>query len=452
MDHEQRKPVFPNLQPLHFVRAEVIKTADKLDTNHGDEIELSVTLCDDEFHSVPPPVAVRPSQELASPSGNLERFEFFVATISRQSQGTNNQWTIQHERHSAHRYIEILKPAYNALASQNLHTSIFQQLISLSLQQFKQLLSRLEIAPAALPLPTAPYDIQVLTLLKWAQGSPGVGITRIKAALHDLIVHSPESVLSSVHLEMVSLPGGNFMMGAPDDEPPHYKHERPQHPVNVQPFSIGRYPITQAQWLVVSTMDPVNIAMHSMRPELDDADADSFPVATVDWEQAVEFCDRISRHTGRTYRLPTEAEWEYACRAGTETPFHFGETISPELANYRGPDSYNGGPEGIKRPSTTPVDYFGVANAFGLSDMHGNVFEWCLDRPPLFRGYKGAPTDGSDWLSDVSSTRYVYRGGSWRSGVKGCRSAFRHGKEDGRCSSTSQGDVGFRVVCSAPFS
>lgn len=145
-----------------------------------------------------------------------------------------------------------------------------------------------------------------------------------------------------------------------------------------------------------------------MNKELD-ADPSNFkgdkrPVEQVSWYDAVEFCDRLTAHTKRAYSLPSEAEWEYACRAGTRTPFHFGETITTDLANYRGTDneeykwsgSYGPGPKGIYREQITEVGSFGVANAFGLYDMHGNVWEWCLD--DWHDNYEGAPTDGSAWL------------------------------------------------------
>ena len=138
------------------------------------------------------------------------------------------------------------------------------------------------------------------------------------------------------------------------------------------------------------------------------------------WHEAVEFCQRLSQYAGRTYRLPSETEWEYACRAGTMTSFHFGETITTDLANYQGIDnksfswsgSYGRGPKGIYRGETTPVGSFGVANPFGLYDMHGNVWEWCED--DWHNSYKGAPADGSAWVDETLSERgsRLLRGGS----------------------------------------
>ena len=161
------------------------------------------------------------------------------------------------------------------------------------------------------------------------------------------------------------------------------------------------------------------------------------------WYEVVEFCDRLSNHTGKDYRLPTEAEWEYACRAGTTMPFHFGETISTELANCGG-TPYNGGPQGQSRGETTPVEQFEVANAFGLSDMHGNVYEWCQDYS--HSNYEGAPTDGSAWIEGGDADRRILRGGSWYGDPRNCRSAYRFSGVPGN----DLNSFGFRVVCSAP--
>ena len=155
------------------------------------------------------------------------------------------------------------------------------------------------------------------------------------------------------------------------------------------------------------------------------------PVEQVSWYEAVEFCAQLSQHTGRNYRLPSEAEWEYACRATMKTPFHFGDTITTDVANYRGTDdknlgrsgSYGDGPKGKYRKKTTPVGQFDAANRFGLSDMHGNVWEWCLDH--WHDNYNGAPDDGSVWTQGGDSDRRVLRGGSWFNDPRVCRSASR---------------------------
>jgi formylglycine-generating enzyme required for sulfatase activity len=165
------------------------------------------------------------------------------------------------------------------------------------------------------------------------------------------------------------------------------------------------------------------------------------PVETVSWNDAVEFCKRLSQKTGRTYRLPSEAEWEYACRAGTSTPFHFGETITADLANYHSEVAYASAPTKKARGQTTPVGSFS-ANAFGLYDMHGNVWEWCQDI--WYDNYKGAPVDGSPWLTGLNTnntnTTRLLRGGSWDFNPVDCRSANLFIPDD------RYYFIGFRVV------
>ncbi|NEZ60336.1 formylglycine-generating enzyme family protein [Leptolyngbyaceae cyanobacterium CCMR0081] len=240
---------------------------------------------------------------------------------------------------------------------------------------------------------------------------------------------------------MVAIPGNSFIMGSPDDEPGRFDREGPQHEVSIKPFFMSRYPVTQAQWRAV-------VAMPQVEHNLVDADPSSFkgdtrPVERVSWYGAVEFCQRLSRYADREYRLPTEAEWEYACRAGTTTPFHFGDMITTEVANYSG-NSYAGGPGGGKRDKTTPVDYFGFANAYGLSDMHGNVYEWCLDH--WHDNYDDAPTNGSAWKDRKGNASRVVRGGSWYNYPRSCRSAYRYLNASGN----RDFNIGFRVVRPAP--
>nr|WP_232731716.1 bifunctional serine/threonine-protein kinase/formylglycine-generating enzyme family protein [Oscillatoria sp. PCC 10802] len=244
-----------------------------------------------------------------------------------------------------------------------------------------------------------------------------------------------------VILEMVSIPGGTFMMGSPQTESGRYSDEGPQRLVTVQPFFMGKYAITQAQWKVVAALPKVN---RDLNPDPSRFKGANRPVENVSWDDAVEFCARLSQKTGRDYRLPSEAEWEYACRAGTTTPFHFGETITTDLANYDGNSTYASAPKGVYRQQTTDVGSF-PPNAFGLYDMHGNVWEWCAD---LYHGnYAGAPVDGSVWSSGGNEDRQsrMLRGGSWRSYPGVCRAAYRHG-----CGPEFRvGDLGFRAVVSA---
>ncbi len=182
-----------------------------------------------------------------------------------------------------------------------------------------------------------------------------------------------------------------------------------------------------------------------LEPEPSSFKVTNHPVENVSWLEAMEFCARLSEYTKREYRLPSEAEWEYGCRAGTVTPFHYGETITTELVNYDGNNPYGEAPKGEDRNKTTPVGKF-PANSFGLYDMHGNVWEWCED--DWHDSYEGAPTDGRAWIDDNNNrsqeeTRKLLRGGSWVNIAWNCRSACRiHGEARGQ----SFYD-GFRVVC-----
>jgi formylglycine-generating enzyme required for sulfatase activity len=187
---------------------------------------------------------------------------------------------------------------------------------------------------------------------------------------------------------------------------------------------------------------PLNPSKFSGQP-----DSDQRPVERVSWHLAIEFCQRLDSllpaGSGMRFTLPSEARWEYACRAGTNTPLAFGETITPDLANYNGNDVYDKGHPGEYREQTTPVLSF-PANPWGLQDMHGNVWEWCLDH--WHGNYEGAPIDGSAWLHqnpDESGARRLLRGGSWSRNPGGCRSAVRNRNTP----NLANGRVGFRVLC-----
>ena len=249
-----------------------------------------------------------------------------------------------------------------------------------------------------------------------------------------------EDLANDTQLEMMLIPGGTFIMGSPKEEENSMDSERPQHEVTIEPFFMGKYQVTQAQWRFVAQLPQVN---RELEQDPSHFKGDNRPVEQVSWEDAVEFCDRLSQYTGRTYRLPSEAEWEYACRAGSAKPFAFGDTITTNEVNYDGNYTYGNAPKGEYRGRTTPVGTF-QPNAFGLYDMHGNVWEWCQDS--WHSNYKGAPTDGSAWLdNEESSNRKLLRGGSWFNYPANCRSAFRYDNDlDYRI-----GNFGFRVVCSA---
>ena len=319
-----------------------------------------------------------------------------------------------------------------------------------------------------------------------------------------------ENLGNGVELDMVLIPGGSFWMGTEDEEIErlcktydveyYFKAETPQHKVTIPTFFMGRYPITQEQWRRVAGWKQVERELDPDPSEFKD-DYEGIerwqrPVESISWDDAKEFCNRLSKKTKREYRLPTEAEWEYACRAvmsnqrcdpsqGTlptdwlpnadqereppfegkraprelsvtsgdlnkaqwneqyNQPFHFGETISTQLANYNGNYTYGRSVKGEDRDQTTPVGYFEVANNFGLCDMHGNVWEWCED--DYHNSYQGAPSDGSAWLSGGSSVK-VLRGGSCFLSPRYCRSACRAWD-----TSTDRGSsFGFRVVHVSP--
>lgn len=215
---------------------------------------------------------------------------------------------------------------------------------------------------------------------------------------------------------MVEIPGGSFEMGANLAEIEQRENELPRHEVNLQPFFLGKFPVTQAQWRIVMPELPF---MHK------EFLGDDLPVVNVYLEKALEFCARISRITNQNFYLPSEAQWEYACRGNTKTPFHFGQTMTTDLANFDGTQFYNNEKLGEFRGKTTPAGYFEAANPFGLYDLHGNVWEWCAD--VWHADYNGAPTDGSAWTVGGDQSYCVQRGGSWRDRAGACRSAFRVG-------------------------
>jgi eukaryotic-like serine/threonine-protein kinase len=228
--------------------------------------------------------------------------------------------------------------------------------------------------------------------------------------------------LGGVQLELLYIPAGSCMMGSNESE-----SEQPIHRVNLSAFYMGKYAITQEQYEAVMGENPSRFKESNR------------PVESVSWDEGMEFCAKLSELTGHKYSLPSESQWEYACRGGTTTPFCFGETIGTNLVNYDGNMTYQQGLKGKYREQTTPVGYF-WPNPFGLYDMHGNVWEWCLD--PCHENYLGAPTDGSAWI-ETENNCCLLRGGSWDEFPNNCRSSSRSWDErDGR-----DDTYGFRVVC-----
>ncbi len=235
-----------------------------------------------------------------------------------------------------------------------------------------------------------------------------------------------EDLGNRVKLQMVQIPEGKFMMGSPANEKERFPQEEPQHEVMISEFFMGKYEVTQEQYQEIMKKNPSNFKS-----------ADR-PVESVSWNDANEFCAKLSQKTGRIYRLPSESEWEYASRAGTTTAFYFGESITTKLVNYDGNYPYANAAQGEYRKETTPIGKF-PPNAFGLYNMCGNVWEWCLDR--YHNNYNGAPVDGSAWV-DGDDARRLLRGGSWLNNARYCRSAYRD-----RYVPDSRSDTfGFRVV------
>lgn len=203
---------------------------------------------------------------------------------------------------------------------------------------------------------------------------------------------------------------------------------------------MAKYPITQAQWKAIALLPAIK---RSLNLDPSKYKGDNHPVENITWYDAVEFCQRLSQLTQRQYRLPTEAEWEYATRATTNTPFYFGETITTNLANYKGIFSYALEPKGEDRHQTTEVNQF-TPNAFGLWDLHGNVGEWCADT--WHDNYENAPTDGKAWIKNKDLNYRVcspVRGGGWIGLPDDCRSAARRSEKRNQCHAY----IGFRVVC-----
>ena len=236
---------------------------------------------------------------------------------------------------------------------------------------------------------------------------------------------------NSIGMELVYIPPGTFVMGSPAEEQGRGRSgssDETQHRVRLtKGFFMGVTEVTQAQWKAVMGTDPSRFK------------GDNLPVERVSWHVAVAFCRKLSASEGKQYRLPTEAEWEYACRAGTTTAFNTGPTISTDQANYDGNHTYAGGRRDVYRKKTMPVGSF-KANAWGLYDMHGNVYEWCSDRHGEYpRGEAVDPT------GPAKGKLRVLRGGSWYYAPWFCRSASRR-RVLARQSVVWYYGVGFRLV------
>jgi formylglycine-generating enzyme required for sulfatase activity len=267
-------------------------------------------------------------------------------------------------------------------------------------------------------------------------------------------------ITNSIGMKLASIPAGKFLMGSPPDEKERNANEEQHEVIITKPFYMGVYEVTQGEFEQV--MGKAWMKANYVTAHFNEANGGGpdYPMDNVLWRHAVEFCTKLSelpaeKEAGRRYRLPTEAEWEYACRAGTTTAFHYGDTLSSSQANCNGNFPYGGAEKGPYLRKTTKVGSY-KPNAFGLYDMHGNVAEWCSDwydkdyyrnspkedpkgpaKGVLPTGYKnrGTPGEGEFYR--------VIRGGCWLDDARGCRSAYRY-----RAMATDGYRlIGLRVVC-----
>lgn len=232
----------------------------------------------------------------------------------------------------------------------------------------------------------------------------------------------PKEFTNSIGMKFVWIKPGSFMMGSPKEEKERFPNET-QHKVTLtKGFYMGVYAVTQEQWQQIMGNNPSFFKGEK-----------NHPVDSVSWDDCQEFIKKLRAKDKKQYRLPSEAEWEYSCRAGTKTPFHFGETISTDQANYNGNTIYGDGKKGVYRKTTMPVGSF-PANAWGLHDMHGNVYQWCQD------WYGDYPkNDVTDPQGPEKGQYRVLRGGSWGGGPLSCRSACRVRYEPGLRGSSGGG-------------
>jgi formylglycine-generating enzyme required for sulfatase activity len=302
--------------------------------------------------------------------------------------------------------------------------------------------------------PTRIEEFDVVTVDAGGKKNPPL---RRSVAVFDVLI-------GGATLEFTIIPAGKFQIGSPDDEPQRRPNEGPQRLINLPKFAIGRTAVTQAQWGALVGVAPDTL-MRQLSQNPSYFRGDDLPVETVSWDDATEFCERLSKVTGLRIRLPTEAEWEYACRAYTTSAFHFGPTVTPELANYCGTGgavrgmnegadvtnrmyggvsydsgSYANGPVGVFNDTTMKVRTY-PPNRFGLFEMHGNVWEHCLDAGPV--SYSQVAADGTPFSR--SGENHVLRGGAWSHNPAICRSAYREGMASNYVG--WQGRVGLRVVC-----
>ena len=329
---------------------------------------------------------------------------------------------------------------YQAFCDENADNPATQQLVKSVSPLIQGSAQEKSFSPSPTPVPIRP-QFEFVTVKVDEQGKI-IERQRKTAEYWDL------DLGEGVALTLVKVPAGQFWMGSPLDEEdrdfprqvPGYEdyEEGPRHLVQISEFWMGKYAVTQRQWRRVADLPKVQ---QDLEPDPAYFKGAQRPVEQVSWDDAKEFCRRVSRVTGQSIALPSESQWEYACRAGTTTPFAFGPTLSSEIANYNADYTYGKGLKGKERGETLPVGQL-PANGWGLFGMHGNVWEWCEDT--WFPNYDGAPTNGTARQSNKSTSQRLLRGGSWFGDPGLCRSACRTcDPRDLRV-----GNLGFRVVCS----
>jgi formylglycine-generating enzyme required for sulfatase activity len=276
--------------------------------------------------------------------------------------------------------------------------------------------------------------------------SPTAASPAVSPTVEPAAARPGKTVTNSIGMRFVKIPSGEFLMGSVADDPGALEDEQPQHKVRItRPFLLGMYEVTQGEFEAVLHANPSSFQKSGLLQDpAETIDQSRLPVDNVTWNRAVEFCRELSetaaeKEAGRVYRLPTEAEWEYACRAGTTTPFHYGDALSSTQANFNGAYPFGKADKGPFLNRTQIIGSY-APNAFGLYDMHGNLFEWCADR--FDRDYYRRSPE-NDPRGPESGSYRVIRGGDWYSDARDCRSAFRYADvPEGRFYA-----LGFRVVC-----
>jgi len=288
---------------------------------------------------------------------------------------------------------------------------VYDRLAEARIEELRKQQIALAVPPTPKPAPAPVVEPSVGVF------TPGPGVTPLSAERELALKAKDRFKECDACPEMVVVPAGSFMMGSPAGEARRDAYEGPQHPVTIaRQFAVGKFEVTFTEW-------DACVAAGGCKHNPGDSrwGRGKRPVINVSWDDAKEYVAWLSRKTGKTYRLLTEAEWEYAARAGTTTPFSTGPTITTSQANFHGNYTYPGSGKGVYRAKTVDVGSF-PPNAFGLHDMHGNVWEWVQDC--WNASYSGAPSDGSAWTTGNCS-RWVLRGGSWYDDPRYLRSAAR---------------------------